>query len=152
MTGAMLPEDLVEREALLTRLGRRLRGACPKGDGFALFIGDELGGYLSNADREDIVRSVRMWLDHARARMREGQAPDPEETANGRVMGKATELVAVELAKVVRRTIPPPPPPYIVFAFSFRPGSWGWRSSGKDDHRAVVQVIERFIAAFGQRS
>ncbi len=66
-----LPEILAERERLLRTSLSALLEVFPKDTGLALFAFDFGDGghmsYVSNANRQDMIKSVQEWLDHARA-------------------------------------------------------------------------------------
>jgi hypothetical protein len=69
------PEDvdrLLELERRCVEHARTLQAGARPGSGFALFLFDfgEEGStaYVSNGEREDVIRLVREWLEHVERR------------------------------------------------------------------------------------
>jgi len=58
-------------EAMLKEIGELLRSACPKGYGFSLLIFSFGAGgnmfYTSNADREDMIRAMKEFIQKFQA-------------------------------------------------------------------------------------
>ena len=51
---------------MIRQIGTLVRETCPSETAFALFVGGGAGGFVSNADRGDVVESLREWLGKMR--------------------------------------------------------------------------------------